>query len=93
MTTTTLRESSWVERAACAGVTPEIFSSEDLSTSGTTRRSSTAAAKAVCAGCPVSSECLRYAIENQVEYGVWGGLTGAERELLQRPHRHRGYRT
>ncbi len=84
MAITSLRESSWVGRAACAGVAPEIFSSEDLPTSGTKRPSNTAAAKAVCAGCPVTSECLRYAVENQVQHGVWGGLTGQERLLLQR---------
>ena len=84
MTTTTLRDSDWVNRAACVGVSPETFSSEDLPTSGSARRSTTAAAKAVCAACPVCSECLRYAIDHRVEYGVWGGFTGAERQQLAR---------
>ncbi|OFE14231.1 hypothetical protein BA895_11500 [Humibacillus sp. DSM 29435] len=85
MTTTSLRDSTWVGRAACVGVSPETFSSEDLPTSGSPRRSTTtAAAKAVCAACPVSSDCLRYAIDHRVEFGVWGGFTGAERQLLAR---------
>ncbi|MDN5767038.1 MAG: WhiB family transcriptional regulator [Humibacillus sp.] len=87
MTTTSLRTSEWVHRAACVGVSPETFSSEDLPASGTVRRSTTAAAKAVCAMCPVSAECLRYALENRVEYGVWGGFTGAERQQIARSAR------
>lgn len=93
MTIKSLRDSAWVDRAACAGVTPETFSSEDLPTSGTSRRSSTAAAKAVCAGCPVSNDCLRYAIDNHVEHGVWGGLTGAERLLLDHSRQRQAYRS
>lgn len=85
--TTTLRTGDWVHRAACVGVSPETFSSEDLPTSGTDRRSTTAAAKVVCAACPVSAECLRYAMDNRVEYGVWGGFTGAERQQLARSAR------
>lgn len=85
--TTSLRTSDWVHRAACVGVSPETFSSEDLPTSGTARRSTTAAAKAVCAACPVSAECLRYALDNRVEYGVWGGFTGAERQQIARSAR------
>lgn len=30
-------------------------------------------AKAVCATCPVKSECLDFAITTNQEYGVWGG--------------------
>lgn len=85
-----LRDSTWINRAACVGVNPEAFSSEDLPASGTSRRSSTAAAKAVCAACPVANDCLLYAIENQVDHGVWGGLTGQERLMLERPRRRRG---
>ena len=39
------------------------------------------AAKAVCAGCPVLPECRAYALANPwlTAYGVWGGLSEAER--------------
>lgn len=40
----------------------------------------TVAAKRVCAGCPVQATCLRRALEVREPWGVWGGLTVAERE-------------
>ncbi len=37
------------------------------------------AAKAICARCLVRDECLNFAIENEENYGIWGGLTPKER--------------
>jgi WhiB family redox-sensing transcriptional regulator len=44
-------------------------------------------AKAVCLGCPVRTECLADALDNRIEFGVWGGMTERERRALlrQRP--------
>lgn len=44
-------------------------------------------ARAVCMGCPVRSTCLAEALDNRIEWGVWGGLTERERRQLlrQRP--------
>jgi WhiB family redox-sensing transcriptional regulator len=39
-------------------------------------------AKAICVGCPVVAECLADALDNQMEFGVWGGLTERERRAL-----------
>ena len=39
-------------------------------------------AKKLCAGCPVKAECLAEALENQIEWGVWGGMTERERRAL-----------
>lgn len=41
-------------------------------------------AKAVCATCPVSDECLLFAIETNQPDGIWGGMTTAERVRLRR---------
>jgi WhiB family redox-sensing transcriptional regulator len=41
-----------------------------------------AEAKRVCGGCPVREACRGYALENEEEYGVWGGLSEAERKRL-----------
>lgn len=41
-------------------------------------------AKSVCRGCPVRTECLADALDNRVEFGVWGGLTERERRSLLR---------
>jgi RNA polymerase sigma factor (sigma-70 family) len=40
--------------------------------------------KAVCTGCPVRTECLADALDNRVEFGVWGGMTERERRALLR---------
>ncbi len=41
-------------------------------------------AKALCMGCPVRTECLADALDNRVEFGVWGGMTERERRALLR---------
>jgi WhiB family redox-sensing transcriptional regulator len=33
-------------------------------------------------GVRVRTECLAYAIANDINHGVWGGLTARERRLL-----------
>src|SRR5580704_14512713 len=69
----------WTLRAACRGVAPD-----ELFTSGAAQHR----AKSVCRGCPVRTECLADALDNRVEFGVWGGLTERERRSLlrRRPH-------
>ncbi|WP_026454652.1 WhiB family transcriptional regulator [Saccharomonospora iraqiensis] len=41
-------------------------------------------AKMVCMGCPVRTECLAEALDNRIEFGVWGGMTERERRALLR---------
>ena len=41
-------------------------------------------AKRLCAGCPVKTECLAEALDNRVEWGVWGGMTERQRRALLR---------
>ena len=41
-------------------------------------------AKIVCQGCPVVAECLADALDNRIEFGVWGGMTERERRALLR---------
>jgi WhiB family redox-sensing transcriptional regulator len=43
-------------------------------------------AKKVCRGCPVRLECLADALDNRIEFGVWGGMTERERRALLRKH-------
>lgn len=42
------------------------------------------AAKAVCRRCPVREECLDAALERDELFGIWGGLSRAERAALKR---------
>lgn len=74
-----VRFSTWREDAACLGVVEEVSffpDPEDLS--------AIARAKAVCATCPVASECLTWAIETNQSEGVWGGHTPKERRSIRR---------
>ena len=41
-----------------------------------------AAAKAVCARCPVIDACLKHALSVREPYGVWGGMSEEERARL-----------
>jgi WhiB family redox-sensing transcriptional regulator len=42
-----------------------------------------------CDGCPVRRECLDFAIRNNEDQGVWGGMREGDRVKLRksRPHR------
>lgn len=40
-------------------------------------------AAAICAGCPVLDSCLRYALENDERWGVWGGTTPGMRAEMR----------
>jgi WhiB family redox-sensing transcriptional regulator len=44
-------------------------------------------AKSICFECEVRMDCLAEALDNRIEWGVWGGLTERERRtvLRQRP--------
>jgi len=41
-------------------------------------------AHGMCGSCPVSQECLELALLGNEVWGVWGGTTEAEREVLLR---------
>jgi WhiB family redox-sensing transcriptional regulator len=66
----------WLNDAACRNKDPEIFFSE-LGGHFTD-------AVRICATCPVTSQCLNHAIDNGEKYGVFGGLTPAQRLNLTR---------
>ena len=73
--------SGWAELAACQDEDPELFF--PISQVGPGAQQS-AQAKAVCARCPVRADCLRYALDNGLDHGVFGGTTADERRRLVR---------
>jgi Transcription factor WhiB len=75
----------WRARAACRGVDPELFF--PAAERGPVRAVQVAAAKAVCAGCPVRTECLAEALA-RIPYGIAGGLTENERRRLRTHDSH-----
>lgn len=70
--------------AACKGMNPNIFfwGAPKWSTNHT--GADRTQAKAVCARCPVRSECLDYAIDNNISDGTWGGVDEGDRASLRR---------
>lgn len=78
------RRRDWRDDAACRREDPELFF--PVGTRGPAARQ-IEQARAVCAGCPVRSDCLLEALAAGVE-GIWGGLTEDERrDLLRAPTR------
>lgn len=65
----------WAPRAACGAAQPD-----QLFVKGAEQNK----AKQVCGSCPVKAECLAEALDNQIEWGVWGGMTERERRALLR---------
>lgn len=65
----------WTAKAACRQVTPDT-----LFVQGAAQNR----AKTLCFGCSVRTECLADALDNRVEFGVWGGMTERERRALLR---------
>lgn len=70
-----LEDMNWTARGACLNLAPD-----ELFVQGAAQRS----ARAVCLGCKVRLECLSDALDNRVEFGVWGGMTERERRALLR---------
>ncbi len=66
---------AWTARSACRDADPD-----ELFVTGAAQNK----AKVVCRGCPVRTECLSDALDNRVEFGVWGGMTERERRALLR---------
>jgi WhiB family redox-sensing transcriptional regulator len=65
----------WTALSACRGSDPD-----ELFVTGAAQNR----AKTVCLSCPVRTECLSDALDNRVEFGVWGGMTERERRALLR---------
>ncbi|MFC9359099.1 WhiB family transcriptional regulator [Rhodococcus sp. NPDC057014] len=74
-------EWSWQYRGACRAMPSRMFfPSQNLR--GPALRRLESEAKLVCAQCPVIEQCREYALDYKEPYGVWGGLTSAERRHL-----------
>ncbi|GGZ96774.1 WhiB family transcriptional regulator [Streptomyces echinoruber] len=72
---------NWRDRAACRDEDPELFF--PVGTGGTALLQAEQA-KAVCRRCPVTEQCLEFALGMGQAVGVWGGTNETERRALQR---------
>lgn len=66
----------WITRAHCRAGDPDL-----LFVRGAEQRG---VAASICGRCPVAEQCLADALDNRIEFGVWGGLTERQRRALLR---------
>lgn len=73
--------SDWRAQAACRDKDPELFF--PVGNTGAALKQ-IEEAKAVCRTCPVTDQCLKWALDTNQDSGIWGGLTEDERRALKR---------
>lgn len=66
----------WRDDGICNTIDPEIWFPDK---GGSTRE-----AKKVCARCPVTEQCLEYALERDERFGIWGGKSERDRRKIKR---------
>lgn len=72
-------DDNWRESAQCITADPDA-----LFVRGALQHE----AKRLCRSCPVRTECLAEALDQRIEFGVWGGMTERERRALLRRRTH-----
>lgn len=70
----------WQLHGSCRGEDPNLFFNPE-GERGAVRAAREAAAKAICAQCPVLALCAEHALTVREPYGVWGGMTQDERAV------------
>lgn len=66
----------WMDRARCRERDPEQFFVRGAANSRRAIR--------ICERCEVREDCLRYALVNEIDFGVWGGMTERQRRRFAR---------
>ena len=66
----------WAAYGSCRGADPDLFFPGPDGTADEGIK--------VCGGCPVREECLAWALETRMSYGVWGGTTERDRRRMLR---------
>jgi WhiB family redox-sensing transcriptional regulator len=73
----------WQMSAACRGEDPGTFFHPD-GERGPARTARERSAKAICARCPIISQCAAHALSVREPYGIWGGMSEEERDAVYR---------
>lgn len=71
---------AWRDDASCKGEDLSIFFIENED--GSISRKNIKKAKSICLQCLVKIKCLNYALNEDIRYGIWGGITPRERSSL-----------
>lgn len=69
---------AWQDQGACVGEDPGLFYPAPW------EAQKLAAARSICERCPVTEECLAYALDNHEDYGVWAGTTQRDRKRIHK---------
>lgn len=69
-----LAPEAWMRDALCAQIGGDLFFPERY------EQAKARKAKAICAKCPVATECLEFAIRTNQSEGIWGGLSEKQRK-------------
>jgi len=72
------RRPPWHSQAACRGMAPSTFVLGRGANESVMSR-----ARAICDVCPVTEECLAYALADPDAMGIWAGTTGQERRAMR----------
>jgi len=64
------------DQAACRHADPELFFPVGA---GEYAKKTAARALVFCRACPITDECLQYALERDHRFGIWGGTTAGYR--------------
>ncbi|QSE95645.1 WhiB family transcriptional regulator [Rhodococcus pseudokoreensis] len=87
----TTEETDWRQRAACRGVDVSVFFSPE-GERGRNRTRRERQARNICQSCLVLDQCRDTALAAGEPYGVWGGLTEADRRKGAHRLRRGGHR-
>jgi|SRR5580704_5884135 WhiB family redox-sensing transcriptional regulator len=72
------RDLSWMDRAVCVEVDPEVFHPG--------KGMPSEPAKELCRSCEARPQCLAYALDRADTWGVWGGFSAYGRVAVARQH-------
>lgn len=74
----------WRDKGKCKKLDVNIFFPPEVQTPTRKEELQILKAQEICMGCPVRAQCLHYAIDENIEGGIWGGATGPQRRSIER---------
>lgn len=73
----------WRDNAACIGKDIDLFFGAEPRGAVDPRKE----AFAICGGCPVKQECLMFALEKYIPFGIFGGMNNRQRLAYKRKNK------
>jgi WhiB family transcriptional regulator, redox-sensing transcriptional regulator len=77
----------WMDKAACVDVD---IHHDAWHPNTANYLADTYEALRLCNDCPVVDECLNYALDENLEYGIYGGMTQEERRAMRKRRQRAG---